>query len=107
MINYKSLYISIQEEILFSQYSSHLMTKFKRLFAIRANNMQVFLPIISADRDATDIFVILNNFNIHLIVGANIDSKFSVCSWDLTVYQAERFDSYSLFQHFVLSYLEK
>lgn len=56
------------------------MTKFKRLTAIRANNMQVFLPIISADRDATDIFVILNNFNIHLIVGANIDSKFSVCS---------------------------
>ena len=80
MISYKSLYISIQEEILFSQYSSHLMTKFRRLTAIRANNMQVFLPKISADRDAIDISVILNNFNMHLIVEADIDSKLPVCS---------------------------
>ena len=56
------------------------MTKFRRLTAIRANNMQVFLPKISADRDATDISVILNNFNMHLIVEAAIDSKLPVCS---------------------------
>ena len=57
------------------------MTKFGRpLTAIRAKNMQVFLPKISADRDAIDISVILNNFNMHLIVEADIDSKLPVCS---------------------------
>ena len=56
------------------------MTKFRRLTAIRANNMQVLLSKISAGRDAIDISVILNNFNMHLIVEADIDSKLPVCS---------------------------
>jgi len=59
--------------------------------------MQVFLPKTSEDRDAIDISVVLNNFNMHLIVEADIDSKLPVCSWDLAVYYAECGDSYFIF----------
>ena len=55
------------------------MTKIKRLIVIRANNMQIFLQKISADRDAPDISVIINNFNIYLIVDTNIESQLPVC----------------------------
>ncbi len=54
------------------------MAKLERLTIIIANNVQVFLATIPEDIDATDISVILNNFNISFIVEANIGSKLPI-----------------------------
>ena len=46
-----------------------------RVPVVITNNVQAFLVTTSEDVDATDISVILNNFNIYLIVEANVGSR--------------------------------
>ena len=49
-----------------------------RVPVVITNNVQAFLVTTSEDVDATDISVILNNFNIYLIVEANIGSRLPI-----------------------------
>ena len=50
----------------------------ERVLVVITNNVQAFLATISEDVDATDISIIINNFNIYLIVEANIGSRLPI-----------------------------
>ena len=50
----------------------------ERVLVVITNNVQEFLATILEDVDATDIAIILNNFNIYLIVEANIGSRLPI-----------------------------
>jgi len=50
----------------------------ERVLVVMTNNVQAFLATISEDVDATDISIIINNFNIYLIVEANIGSRLPI-----------------------------
>ena len=64
--------------MIFGQYGGHATVMLERVHVVITNNAQAFLATISEDVDATDISIILNNFNIYLIVEANIGSRLPI-----------------------------
>jgi len=64
--------------MIFGQYGGHITVMLERVPVIITNNVQAFLSTILEDVDATDISIILNNFNIYLIVEANIGSRLPI-----------------------------
>ena len=50
----------------------------ERVPVVITNNVHTFLSTILESVDATDISIILNNFNVYLIVEANIGSRLPI-----------------------------